>query len=322
MINFNLPKELIAQQPARPRDTARLLVYDRKTQKITDDYFYNLAKYLDKDTLVVANNSKVDHCRYLFNQGKKEVFALESVNDRTVRALVRPGKVFKLGKTVVLSPTLSASVTAVDDEGIRTIQFSKPLDDEELVAARHVPLPPYIKQNDELAKEYQTIYAKNNGSKAAPTAGLHFTTRLKEEIKQRFDWAEITLHVGLGTFAAITEENYTSGTLHSETYEVTTSTMHKIKGAGHITVVGTTTVRTLESLKDDKLKSSTDIFIQPGYRFKRVDSLITNFHLPSTSLLLLVEAFVGSDEVLQRIYKHAIAEKYRFYSFGDGMLIL
>lgn len=331
MIDFELPEELIAQEPAQPRDHAKLLVYDRKTKSIADDYFYNLLKYLTEPTLVVANNSKVDHCRYLFNEGKREIFALETVNDKTVRALVRPGRIFKLDKTVQLSPTLFAKVTAVDEEGIRTLQFSKPLDDKELVAAQHVPLPPYIKQNDQLAKEYQTIYAKTHGSKAAPTAGLHFTKQLKEEVKNQRDWTEVTLHVGLGTFAPLNDENLKSGKLHEESYEIDGATFEKVKIAEHVTAVGTTSVRTLESVfgfsgsqieSGMTLRGATDIFIQPGYKFKRVNSLITNFHLPGTSLLLLVEAFVGSEEEMQKIYNHAIKQKYRFYSFGDAMLIL
>lgn len=336
--NFELPKELIAQLPASPRDHARLLVYDRKSKKIFDDYFYNLLTYLPNPTLVVANNSKVEHCRMLFEGGKKEIFVLEKANNKTVRALVRPGKQFKLGKTIQLTDSISATVKAVDAEGIRTIEFNESLDHADVVAAQHVPLPPYIAQNDTLASEYQTIYARQLGSKAAPTAGLHFTSELKKKVQQERDWAEVTLHVGLGTFASLTEENLKTGTLHEEWYEVDLQTAKKISQAPHVTAVGTTSVRTLESSKachlhsnpersfdfaqDDTLGGSTDIFIQPGYNFKRVDSLITNFHLPGTSLLLLVAAFIGSEQELMRIYGHAIKQKYRFYSFGDCMLII
>ncbi len=340
MIDFDLPKNLIAQEPARPRDHARLLIYDRKRKTITDDYFYNLLNYLPTPTLVVANNSKVENCRMLFNQGKREIFVVEGVNDKTVRALVRPGKVFKLGAEVQLSGNVSALVTAIDEEGIRTIQFSENRDHPDLLAAQHVPLPPYIKQNDELAAEYQTIYAKSLGSKAAPTAGLHFTDELKQKVQSERDWAEVTLHVSLGTFAGLTDENFKTGRLHEEYFEVSPEVMDKLKKAKHVTAVGTTSVRTIESqfchseLDSESIKESgssiesrmtltgsTDIFIQPGYQFKRVNSLITNFHLPGTSLLLLVEAFVGSQEELKRIYDHAINEQYRFYSFGDTMLI-
>ncbi len=346
MIDFKLPDDLIAQEPVSPRDHARMLAYNRATQTITDDYFYNLLKYLPKHTTVVVNNSKVDRCRYLFNGGKREIFALESVNNKTVRALVRPGKVFKLGKKIQLTEAITAKVTAVDEDGIRTIVFSEPLDHPDLISAQHVPLPPYIAQNDKLAEEYQTIYAKTNGSKAAPTAGLHFTDELKKKVQSERDWAEITLHVGLGTFAPLSSEQLSTGRLHEEWYEIDGKTAGKIAKAEHVTAVGTTSVRTLESATvchpelisgsnivsgfpitsgmtaGGSLQGSTDVLIQPGYEFKRVNSLITNFHLPGTSLLLLVEAFVGSTAEMQRLYDHAIAEKYRFYSFGDCMLIL
>ncbi len=326
MIDFDLPKKLIAQEPARPRDHARLLVYNRSTQKITDDYFYNVLDHLPDPTCVVVNNSKVEHCRLLFNEGQREIFVIEGVNDKTVRALVRPGKVFKLGKVVQLSDEVSARVTAVDGEGIRTIEFSTSRDHPDLLKAQHVPLPPYIAQDDSLAAEYQTIYAKSLGSKAAPTAGLHFTNELKKKVQAKRDWAEITLHVSLGTFAGLTEENYQTGRLHEEFFEISEDTAQVITSADHVTAVGTTSVRTLESnWEDGRLqpgKSSTDIFIQPGYEFKRVNSLITNFHLPGTSLLLLVEAFVGSADELNRIYEHVIHEEFRFYSFGDAMIIV
>ena len=330
MIQFDLPKQLIAQFPASPRDHARLLVYERATGSITDDYFYNLLQYLPSPTCVVVNNSKVDHCRMLFEDGKREIFILESVNDKAVRALVRPGKIFKLGSVVQLTPLVSVEVTHVDSDGIRTLAFSKALDHPDLMTAQHVPLPPYIAQNDTLADEYQTVYAKTSGSKAAPTAGLHFTPELESEVKKQRGWAELTLHVGLGTFASLTDEQLASGRLHSESYEVYEATYKKIEAASHITAVGTTSVRTLETVfqqganqeSDSTLQGSTDILIQPGYEFQRVNSLITNFHLPGTSLLLLVEAFVGSETELQKIYDHAIQNEYRFYSFGDAMLIL
>lgn len=337
MIDFDLPETLIAQQPVVPRDHARMLVYDRASRTIVDDHFYNLLTYLPDPTCVVVNNSKVEHCRMLFDNGRREIFILEHANDKTVRGLVRPGKYFKLGKTVQLTDAITATVTAVDDDGIRTLQFNHRTDHPELLAAQHVPLPPYITQNDELAAEYQTIYAKPTGSKAAPTAGLHFTNELKQTVQQQRDWAELTLHVGLGTFAPLQEENLKTGRLHHESYEVSTDTLKKIATAQHVTAVGTTSVRTLETLysrtvdkllgssqdsEHDVIKGSTDIFIQPDYHFKRVDSLITNFHLPGTSLLLLTAAFVGSEEELLRIYEHAIAQKYRFYSFGDCMLVL
>jgi S-adenosylmethionine:tRNA ribosyltransferase-isomerase len=334
LFDFDLPSALIAQSPASPRDHARLLVYDRATGCIADDFFYNLCEFLPKETLVVANNSRVAHCRYLFDGGRTEIFAVESLNDHTVRAMVRPGKRFRLGDKIMLEGGVGAGVTAVDDNGLRTIVFDCALDDPRLVNASHVPLPPYIKQDDTLAAEYQTIYARRSGSLAAPTAGLHFTPELKQKVADEFGWAEVELEVGLGTFASLSDKNFASGSLHSEKYSVDPTEYDRIAAAPHVTAIGTTTLRTLESILRNKRASSkarprngdiggmTDIFIRPGYEFARVDSLVTNFHLPSTSLLLLVEAFIGSRSELERIYLHAIAEKYRFYSFGDAMLII
>ncbi len=322
-MQFSLPKELIAQQPVSPRDHARMLVYDRALKKITDDYFYNLLNYLPNPTCVVVNNSKVEHCRMLFNDGKREIFILENANNKTVRALVRPGKDFKLGTTTLLTDQVSVVVTGVDSDGIRTLEFSENTDHPDLINAQHVPLPPYIAQNDTLAEEYQTIYAKDLGSKAAPTAGLHFTPELTSKIKQERDWAELTLHVGLGTFASLTDEQLSSGHLHEETYEVSEDVYTKLEHTAHVTAVGTTSVRTLETIFSGRpLNGSTDILIKPGYNFRRVNSLVTNFHLPGTSLLLLVAAFLGSEDELMTLYNHAIENKYRFYSFGDCMLII
>lgn len=325
LFNFILPDELIAQVPASPRDTARLLVFDRETKTITDDYFYNILKYLPKKTTVVVNNSKVDHCRYLFDGGKTEVFVVEKLNDKTVRAMIRPGNKFKLGMTLDLRDGLVAKTIAIDDQGIRTIEFNVDTDSELLKTASHVPLPPYIAQNDALAHEYQTVYADTVGSLAAPTAGLHFTPELMTKVKLDRAWAEVTLHVGLGTFAPLKPENFESGRLHIEQFKISTKTADILKSAPHITAVGTTSCRTIETSAASgfiQLSGNTDIFITPGYEFRRVNSLITNFHLPSTSLLLMIEAFLGSSKDLDRLYTHAIKEKYRFYSFGDALLII
>lgn len=323
MIDFELPKELIAQEPASPRDSARLLVYQRETQQITDAIFSELPKFLNPTTTLVVNNSKVENCRWLFDDGKTEIFVLEKLDAHTIRALVRPGKKFKLDQESDITNWLGVTTTAIDIDGIRTLKLNVQHDDERLRSVEHVPLPPYIAQNDKLALEYQTIYARPLGSKAAPTAGLHFTNELMDEIKLKHVVLEVTLHVGLGTFASLQPENYQTGKLHAETYEINSGTIQKLEQSKHITSVGTTTTRTLESrAKSGKSSGSTDIFIQPGYEFQKVDSMITNFHLPGTSLLLMIEAFIGSESEAQRIYDHAIAEKYRFYSFGDAMLII
>jgi len=323
VINFDLPNELIAQEPASPRDSARLLVYDRKSKQIIDAVFSDLHQFLKPATTMVINNSKVEHCRWLFDGAKTEIFVLEKLDTNTIRALVRPGKKFKLGSKYKFDDWLEVQTTNIDDEGIRTPILNIKHDDERLKAIEHVPLPPYIAQNDELADEYQTIYAKPLGSKAAPTAGLHFTDGVMSDIRTKHDVLELTLHVGLGTFAPLTDANHKSGTLHAESYEIPEQVEQVLQNAEHITAVGTTTTRTLESwMKTGQTAGSTDIFIQPGFEFRAVDSMVTNFHLPGTSLLLMIEAFVGSESELKRIYKHAISQKYRFYSFGDAMLIL
>lgn len=336
LYDFELPDELIAQTPARPRDHARMLVYRLSDGSISDSWFYKLGDFLNPKTTLVLNNSKVEHCRWLFDSGKTEIFVLEKLDINTIRAMVRPGRKFRVGKKLQLAEWLNLEILAEDDEGIRTIKLSIPHDDPRLKQFEHVPLPPYIKQDDKLADEYQTVYAEPEGSLAAPTAGLHFTKQLLRQLKTTHQIAEVTLHVGLGTFAKLTDEHIKTGKLHEEIFSIDMAASSKLNAALHRTAVGTTTIRTIESATNEDSKFTpvirpTDIFIRPGYKFKAADSLITNFHLPSTSLLMLVAAFIadkrGLDEVsaadeLQRIYRHAIDSKYRFYSFGDAMLIV
>ena len=321
--NFKLPEELIAQRPASPRDSARLLVYSRADKSITDAIFRDLPKYLDPDTTLVLNQAKVDKSRLRF--GSLEIFILDSFNDKTVLAMVRPGKKFKLGANLELTDAISAKVTDINDDGHRTIEFSVPLDDAEITKHRLTPLPQYIAQDESLSDQYQTVYAADSGSKAAPTAGLHFTGELLDRIGEKWPIARVTLDVGLGTFAPITDDDVVAKTLHQERYTISPQVVEKLNAAKHITAVGTTSTRVLESAWDNGFKpvesATTDIFIQPGDKLQAVDSLITNFHLPSTSLLMLVAAFTGRDD-LMRIYHHAIKQEYRFYSFGDAMLIL
>ena len=336
LYNFDLPEELIAQTPAHPRDHARLLIYGLADGSIKDGMFFDLPEHLVPDTTLVVNNSKVDTCRWLFDRNKTEVFVLEKTDTNIVRALVRPGRKFKSGVTINLADGIDTTVLAIDEEGIRTLKLSVSHDDPKLKNFEHIPLPPYIAQNDELASEYQTVYARPLGSLAAPTAGLHFTPELLEKITKKHEVAELTLHVGLGTFAKLTEENLKTGRLHEERFELTSLTANQLNKAKHLTAVGTTTVRTLESLATKNKQfipsiGTTDIFIRPGYSFKVVESMITNFHLPSTSLLMLVAAFIADKKglseyeaamELQKIYKHAIENNYRFYSFGDAMLLV
>lgn len=325
--NYDLPDEFIAQKPADPRDHSRLLIYDRSSGTITDDRFYHIHKYLPKNTTLVVNNSKVEKCRLLFEDGKKEIFVLNTANNTTVKAMVRPGKKFKKGKTLQLTEKISAEVIDIDDEGLRTIKLTPSLDDPVYNQHKHTPFPPYIEQNESLSEKYQTVYANDLGSKAAPTAGLHFTDELLEKIKsQGINHAEVTLHVGLGTFAPVKADRIEEHTMHSEWFKITERTAEQLNSAEHITAVGTTSVRVLESAlreheKFTSTKMDTDIFIRPGFEFKATDALITNFHLPKSTLLMLVAAFTGYKE-MKKIYQHAIDEEYRFYSFGDAMLIL
>jgi len=325
--DYHLPEDLIAQEPANPRDHSRLLVYERETGTISDNYFYNLELYLPENTALVVNNSKVEKCRLLFEGGTREIFVVNKLNDRLVEALVRPGKIFKKGVTVSLTEDIQAEVINIEADGIRTLLLNKPLDDPMLDPYRATPFPPYIAQNEALSEEYQTVFASDSGSKAAPTAGLHFTDELIERLKEKgYGWEEVTLHVGLGTFAPVKVEMIDEHIMHSEWYRISKLTASGLNYSRHITAVGTTSIRVLESaVRNDgsfvACSGETDIFIKPGYSFKSVDSLITNFHLPKSTLLMLVAAFMGFEET-HRVYRHAIREKYRFYSFGDGMLIL
>jgi S-adenosylmethionine:tRNA ribosyltransferase-isomerase len=325
--DYDLPDHFIAQEPAEPRDHSRLLIYDRETRKITDDRFYNILDYLPEKTTLVVNNSKVEKCRLLFDGGDKEIFVLDAINNTTIRAMIRPGKKFKKGREVQLSDTISAKVVDIDDEGVRTLQMDPPLSDPVYNQHKHTPFPPYIEQNESLSEKYQTIYAKDMGSKAAPTAGLHFTDELWEKISEfGIKQAEVTLHVGLGTFAPVKADKIENHTMHSEWFEISDEVAAQLNRASHITAVGTTSVRVLETCLQrhgefTSTKTETDIFIRPGFKFQGTDALITNFHLPKSTLLMLVAAFTGFEE-MQKIYQHAINEEYRFYSFGDAMLIL
>lgn len=325
--NYDLPKELIAQTPVVPRDHSRLLVYDRRSGIISDDQFYNIGDYLPSDTSLVVNNSKVEKCRLLFNGDKIELFITKTINDRVVEALIRPGKKFRIGKETKLTDQLSVKTTSVSEDGIRTIELSHSLDDPIFQPFRHTPFPPYIESDESLSDRYQTVFAKDEGSKAAPTAGLHFTPDLLKNLqKQGIEKKEVTLHVGLGTFSPVKSDTIEDHIMHSEWYQISREEADALNQSKSITAVGTTSVRVLESAMniDGKFNScsgETDIFMMPGYRFKAVDHLITNFHLPKSTLLMLISAFAGYDET-KKIYRHAIDQKYRFYSFGDAMLLL
>ncbi len=323
--DYELPESLIAQHPAEPRDHSRLLVYNRKNDTITDSRFFEIPKFLHPETTLVMNNSRVEKARLLF--GNREIFVVNAVNNTTIEAMVRPGRKFKAGKNVALTDDIEASVLHIHDDGLRTIQFNHPLDHEVFAPHRNTPFPPYIKPDESLADRYQTVYAKPEGSKAAPTAGLHFTDELLKKLKiNGINQAEVTLHVGLGTFAPVKTENISEHNLHSESWFIGEDNAEKINAAKHITAVGTTSARVLESVEMSRgsfreSSGDTQIFIKPGYEFRNMDSIITNFHLPKSTLLMMIAAFTGYDQ-MRNIYDHAIREKYRFYSFGDAMLIL
>lgn len=341
--DYNLPESLIAQKPAEPRDHSRLLVYRRDEKSITDDFFYNIASYLPHGSALVVNNSRVEKSRLLF--GNREVFVTRVIDSHTVEAMIRPGKAFKTGKTVTLSDDtnhpISADVLEITEDGLRILRFNHPVDDPVFDPWRRTPFPPYISPDENLSERYQTVYARDAGSKAAPTAGLHFTDRTFAELKKKsIHQVEITLHVGMGTFAPVKTEQISDHKMHSEWYHIPKGAAEKLRTSSHITAVGTTSARVLESIASGshdttgvtlqhdlpfryftETRGETNIFITPGYQFRAVDALLTNFHLPRSTLLMMIAAFTGLPE-MHRIYKHAIDNQYRFYSFGDAMLVL
>ena len=323
--NYELPQELIAQKPATPRDASRLLVFNRNDGSITHAVFREIGDFLHPKSRLVMNNSSVEKARILFEN--REIFVLRTIDPFRVEALVKPGRAFKEGKTISVTDNVTATTEAILEKGQRIISFSHPVDSPEIQALAHTPFPPYIKADESLAHRYQTVYAKDAGSKAAPTAGLHFTEELLQSLEDNgHPRSEVTLHVGLGTFAPVQTEDITDHKLHSEWFAVNETVANEISESEHVTAVGTTSVRVLESMSDadGKVKAGsgeTDIFIYPGYTYKRVNSLITNFHLPKSSLLMLVSALIGYEETME-VYRIAVQEKYRFFSFGDAMLIV
>jgi S-adenosylmethionine:tRNA ribosyltransferase-isomerase len=326
--HFELPEDLIAQEPPAQRDGARMLVLHRDTQCWEDRMFRDLPEYLREGDCVVLNDSRVLPSRLHGHRegtdGAVEMLLLEPLSDdsREWRALVRPGKKMQVGQMVRFDERFTAEVIARGERGERTVRFPA---DEDVYSALdrlgHMPLPPYIKRQDRSddKERYQTVFAQERGSVAAPTAGLHFTPEVLARVPKT---ARVTLHVGLGTFQPIDREDYENHALHFERYAVTEEAWHQIESARRVVAVGTTCVRTVESVaKTGQLAGSTNLFIYPGYEFRRVGAMLTNFHLPGTSLLLLVSALAGKDFMLAA-YRHAVEERYRFFSYGDCMLIL
>jgi S-adenosylmethionine:tRNA ribosyltransferase-isomerase len=320
--DYDLPEDLIAQEPPAERDAARMLVLHRAGQRFEDRQFREFPAFLRQGDCVVLNDSRVLPSRLL--AGTSEMLLLEPVSEdgRQWRALVRPGRKLRIGSIVRFDDNFSAEIIAHGERGERTVRF---LGDEDVYAAidrlGHMPLPPYIKRADRPADRdrYQTVFARERGSVAAPTAGLHFTGEILERVPHI---ARVTLHVGLGTFQPVEREDFENHQLHFERYSISPDAWREIESAQRVVAVGTTSVRTLESAAiGGKMAGSTNLFIYPGYQFKRTGAMLTNFHLPRTSLLLLVCAFAGAELTLAA-YRHAVAARYRFFSYGDCMLIL
>ena len=332
---YDLPEELIAQTPLEKRDTSRLLCLNRETGQWEHKHFYDIIDYLNPGDCLVMNDSRVLPARLLGHRptgGAVEVLLLRDLGDRCWECLCKPGRKMQVGSEVIFgNGELTATVKAVQEDGNRVVEFHYTgIFLEVLERLGKMPLPPYIKAELEDQERYQTVYSREVGSAAAPTAGLHFTQELLDAIRAKgVQTAFVTLHVGLGTFRPVKAENVLEHHMHSELCmmnEDTAAILNKTRAAGgRIVCVGTTSCRTLESLVNEDgtfaAKSRwTDIFIYPGYRFKAMDALITNFHLPESTLVMLVSAFAGRETVLAA-YAEAVKERYRFFSFGDAMYI-
>ena len=333
--DYYLPEELIAQTPIKDRDHSRLLVMDRKTGELEHKIFTDIIDYLNPGDVLVLNNTKVLPARLIGHKVDTdaviEVLMLKDLGNDTWECLSKPAKRIKIGSIVKFSDELSAECIAIGEDGIRHFKFIyKGIFLEILDRLGEMPLPPYIHEKLKDKDRYQTVYAKELGSAAAPTAGLHFTKELLNKIKEKgILIEEITLHVGLGTFRPVEVEDVNNHKMHSEFYTMSKETaevLNKAKKEGRrIISVGTTTTRTLETImnlyKEFKECSGwTDIFIYPGYKFKAIDALITNFHLPKSTLVMLVSAFSSKENIINA-YNEAVKEKYRFFSFGDAMFI-
>ncbi|MBQ2769417.1 MAG: tRNA preQ1(34) S-adenosylmethionine ribosyltransferase-isomerase QueA [Clostridia bacterium] len=332
---YDLPQERIAQTPAEPRDSSRLLVYDRKTKKIEDKIFRSVEEYLQAGDVLVVNNTKVIPARMYAltkNGGVVEVLLLKRFDLNTWEVLMRPGKKGKIGVKMTVGDNLSFVVKDITETGERIVEFSYEGAFEDVLSkVGTMPLPPYIKEKLENQARYNTVYSKTDGSAAAPTAGLHFTDGLLARLKAKgVQIAEVLLHVGLGTFRPVSEEIITDHKMHSEYYEIgeeAAEIINKAKREGRrVIAVGTTSVRTLESVADEKgevraCSGNTEIFLYPPYKMKCVDALITNFHLPESTLIMLVACLTGREEILS-VYEYAVKNEYRFFSFGDACLIL
>ena len=331
---YNLPEELIAQKPIEPRDNSRLLLFCRQTEEIQDKHFYDILDFLHKGDVLVVNNTRVLPARlfgYKDTGAKIEILLQKRIDLTTWEVIARPFKRLKEGTEIHFSENLSLTVLKKKEYGECKVKFNfTGAFEERLDEVGQVPLPPYIHEKLKDKERYQTVYSKVEGSSAAPTAGLHFTNELLQKLQEKgVELIEVLLHVGLGTFRPVKEDDILNHNMHSEYIEMTQENADKINKAKaegrRIIAVGTTSVRVLESVATEEgrvkaYKGETSIFIYPSYKFKIVDGLITNFHLPESTLIMLVSAFAGYDQTM-KIYNHAVKEHYRFFSFGDAMFI-
>ena len=333
--DYYLPEELIAQTPLKERDHSKLLILDKNTGEITHERFDNIINYLTDNDVLVINNTKVIPARLIGVKEETnaviEVLMLKEIDSNIWECLCKPAKRVKIGTIINFNDLLKLECIYEGEDGIRHFKFIyEGILMEILDKLGEMPLPPYIHEKLEDKNRYQTVYAKKDGSAAAPTAGLHFTKDLMDKIKEKgIQIKEITLHVGLGTFRPVSVDDVTKHKMHSEYYEMDKETAEFLNNAKkegkRIIAVGTTTTRTLETIINlygefKECSGWTDIFIYPGYEFKAIDSLITNFHLPKSTLVMLVSAFAGKDNIMNA-YKDAVDNKYRFFSFGDSMFI-
>ena len=333
---YDLPNELIAQHPVSPRDSSRLLHYDIASDKVEHKIFREIEDILEKGDVLVINNTKVIPAR-IFGYDDKgreyEILLLKRLNYKEWEVILKPARKAKIGSQIVINEELKLTIKDIKpDNGVRIIEFDfDGVFEDILDRVGNMPLPPYITEKLKDKTRYQTVYAKHDGSAAAPTAGLHFTPELLERLKNKgVEIVEVLLHVGLGTFRPVKSKNILEHAMHEEYYKVSeesaTAINKAIKEGRRVIAVGTTSVRTLESASNDDGfvvagEGNTQIFIYPGYKFKIVKGLITNFHLPESTLIMLVSAFIGRDKTLE-IYNTAVSEKYRFFSFGDSMILL
>jgi len=334
--HFDLPENLIAQNPVSPRDSSKLMILDKLTKTIKHHFFYELPELLPANSVLVLNDTKVYAGRLYvrINDKKGELLVLKKRSNDTWQCMVKPGKKFSVDKDFIIEgkkEELNATVQKINKDGTREIKFNLNTSLFDWVENNgYPPFPPYIKHTNASFTDYQTTYAKNTGSIAAPTAGLHFTKKIFNNLnKKNIDIISLTLHVGRGTFLPVKTENIEDHEMHSEWYTISNENAEKLNTARRngkkIIAVGTTSVRTLESNFKNGLfhpeTTQTDIFIYPGYQYKAINGIITNFHLPESTLIMLISAFAGKEFIFQA-YNEAIKNKYRFYSFGDSMMIL